>query len=252
MVIDSVRWFGGGSWRRPPTRLIDTESHRAVRGPASASPSQQNREKMSHHRAMTLKLIAIGSVDRTTHDLDDEVERLVIAGRPRRPPDREARQPPALASRSFPLPSAGFGGRGGAPWPSGPSRRTPPPRTRSVDPSMVGARTPSRCPRPWRRTADAYDRRVVLRCTRKLLDVIRAEQLAAPQPDGEDWYANLLVLDRRKCLLEPPRAIWLRHQPLSLRLWAFNSVSEGRLIPRVHAPCSAARSTCWLPDRSGL
>lgn len=31
--------------------------------------------------------------------------------------------------------------------------------------------------------------------------MIRAEQLAAPQPDGEDWYANLLVLDRRKCLL---------------------------------------------------
>jgi hypothetical protein len=40
-----------------------------------------------------------------------------------------------------------------------------------------------------------------MRCTRKLLDVIRAERLATPQPDGEDWYAKPLVLDRRKCLL---------------------------------------------------
>lgn len=31
--------------------------------------------------------------------------------------------------------------------------------------------------------------------------MIRAERLATPQPDGEDWYASLLVLDRRKCLL---------------------------------------------------
>jgi hypothetical protein len=42
---------------------------------------------------------------------------------------------------------------------------------------------------------------VILRCTKKLLDVIRPEQLAALESEGEDWYANLLVLDRRKCLL---------------------------------------------------
>ena len=42
---------------------------------------------------------------------------------------------------------------------------------------------------------------MILRCTKKLLDVIRPEQLAEPEPDGDDWYANLLVLDRRKCLL---------------------------------------------------
>jgi len=42
---------------------------------------------------------------------------------------------------------------------------------------------------------------VILRCTKKLLDVIRPEQLATQEPDGNDWYANLLVLDRRKCLL---------------------------------------------------
>lgn len=42
---------------------------------------------------------------------------------------------------------------------------------------------------------------MILRCTKKLLAVIRPEQLATPEPDGDDWYANLLVLDRRKCLL---------------------------------------------------
>ena len=41
----------------------------------------------------------------------------------------------------------------------------------------------------------------MLRCTKKLLDVIRPEQLATQEPDGNDWYANLLVFDRRKCLL---------------------------------------------------
>ena len=41
----------------------------------------------------------------------------------------------------------------------------------------------------------------MLRCTKKLLDVICPEQLATQEPDGSDWYGNLLVLDRRKCLL---------------------------------------------------
>ncbi len=42
---------------------------------------------------------------------------------------------------------------------------------------------------------------MILRCTKKLLDVIRPQQLATQEPDGNDWYGNLLVLDRRKCLL---------------------------------------------------
>jgi hypothetical protein len=44
---------------------------------------------------------------------------------------------------------------------------------------------------------------VILRCTNKLLAVI-GPALApkpAPAPDAEDWYANLLWFDRRKCLL---------------------------------------------------
>jgi hypothetical protein len=43
---------------------------------------------------------------------------------------------------------------------------------------------------------------VILRCTNKLLAVI-GSPLAdpAPAPHDEDWYANLLWFDRRKCLL---------------------------------------------------
>lgn len=44
---------------------------------------------------------------------------------------------------------------------------------------------------------------MILRCTKKLLAVIGPKLAAdpAPAPDAEDWYANLLRFDRRKCLL---------------------------------------------------
>lgn len=43
---------------------------------------------------------------------------------------------------------------------------------------------------------------MVIRCTRKLLDLLRpAEPLADLSPSDDDWYANLLWIDRRKCLL---------------------------------------------------
>lgn len=44
---------------------------------------------------------------------------------------------------------------------------------------------------------------LILRCTQKLLKAIGRTrvELAAPAPDDEDWYANLLWFDRRKCLL---------------------------------------------------
>lgn len=42
---------------------------------------------------------------------------------------------------------------------------------------------------------------MVLRCTKKVLDVLGPPQVSAPEPGEDDWYANLLVLDRRKCLL---------------------------------------------------
>jgi len=42
---------------------------------------------------------------------------------------------------------------------------------------------------------------VILRCTTKLLPLIGPRQLIDRPPDGADWYANLLCLSGRKCLL---------------------------------------------------
>jgi hypothetical protein len=43
---------------------------------------------------------------------------------------------------------------------------------------------------------------VVLRCTKKLLDLLGRTVSPTEQPSsGDDWYANLLRTDRRKCLL---------------------------------------------------
>jgi hypothetical protein len=44
---------------------------------------------------------------------------------------------------------------------------------------------------------------VVLRCTVRLLDLLgkRDVTLVDDVPSDEDWYANLLWIDRRKCLL---------------------------------------------------
>ena len=51
-------------------------------------------------------------------------------------------------------------------------------------------------------TAFSVNRPVILRCTKKLLTVMGvpvAEPVPIPGP--EDWYANLLWFERRKCLL---------------------------------------------------
>jgi hypothetical protein len=44
---------------------------------------------------------------------------------------------------------------------------------------------------------------VVLRCTAKVLNLLgsRPGDLVTAEPTDDDWYANLLWLDRRKCLL---------------------------------------------------
>ena len=53
------------------------------------------------------------------------------------------------------------------------------------------------------RECRTYDRSVILRCTKKLLAIIGPSLVAepGPAPDAEDWYANLLWCDGRKCLL---------------------------------------------------
>jgi hypothetical protein len=42
---------------------------------------------------------------------------------------------------------------------------------------------------------------VILRCTRKLLDVVKPAALAGEPASDEDWYANLLQTGGRTCLL---------------------------------------------------
>lgn len=44
---------------------------------------------------------------------------------------------------------------------------------------------------------------MTLRCTKKALALLKvsARELADPPPSDDDWYMNLLWLDRRKCLL---------------------------------------------------
>jgi hypothetical protein len=42
---------------------------------------------------------------------------------------------------------------------------------------------------------------VILWCTKKLLTLIGPRQLIDRPPDGGNWYANLLWLSGRKCLL---------------------------------------------------
>lgn len=44
---------------------------------------------------------------------------------------------------------------------------------------------------------------MIVRCTAKLLDLLdgRRVTLVEAEPNDDDWYANLVWLDRRKCLL---------------------------------------------------
>lgn len=50
--------------------------------------------------------------------------------------------------------------------------------------------------------ADYARAQMVVRCTKRLLDLLGAAVIPAERPpDHDDWYANLLWIDRRKCLL---------------------------------------------------
>lgn len=56
---------------------------------------------------------------------------------------------------------------------------------------------------PVRNRQEGYDDRVIVRGTTRLLEFIgeRPPRAGGPAPCGDDWYANLLVMDRRRCLL---------------------------------------------------
>ena len=71
-------------------------------------------------------------------------------------------------------------------------------------------------------TSRTYDRLVILRRTNELLAVIVRGLAAelAPVPDAEDWYANLLWFDRRKCLL-------LTHSPTLFSIFEANASAPG-------------------------
>jgi hypothetical protein len=77
---------------------------------------------------------------------------------------------------------------------------TAPLRSAPSSPPGFPAGSPSSRARPHTR---GYDRLVILRCTRKLLAVLKTSTGPGPQPEAgpEDWYANLLWLDRCKCVL---------------------------------------------------
>ena len=98
---------------------------------------------------------------------------------------------------------------------------------------------------------------MILRCTRKLLVVI-GSPVADPAPahDPEDWYANLLWFDRRKCLLlthvatlftifeADVSASGLRARTSSSRaLWVENSAA--RTCRRPRSVTSSSRRFFW-------
>ena len=69
---------------------------------------------------------------------------------------------------------------------------------------------------------------MIVRCTKKLLTVIRPRQLIDCTPDGEDWYANLLWLSARKCLLLTHAATLFTVLEADVR--AANLRDPGRLV----------------------
>jgi hypothetical protein len=51
------------------------------------------------------------------------------------------------------------------------------------------------------RVDDRYGGAVIVRCTARLLKLLARGEVADVPPAPDDWYANLVWIDRRKCLL---------------------------------------------------
>jgi len=108
-------------------------------------------------------------------------------------PHRALEQRPPL---NLPPPLRRRPGRGG----DRPPPRSPPRPSRRAGPRVQARRVVRRPRRPFARLGS---RQVVVRCTGKLLNLLgkRSVRLVEALPSSDDWYANLLWLDRRKCLL---------------------------------------------------
>ena len=94
---------------------------------------------------------------------------------------------------------------------------------------------------------------MILRCTKKLLAVIRPRQLINCLPDGEDWYANLLWLSGRKCLLLTHAATLFTVLEADVR--AADLRDPGRLVTRLiteRGVCAASEAglLSLYPERS--
>ena len=75
---------------------------------------------------------------------------------------------------------------------------------------------------------------MILRCTKRLLDVLGHDRLASvsPEPDAEDWYANLVWIERRKCLLLTHAAAGVCHMGAhALGAAAYAAKAAGLAVP---------------------
>ena len=86
-----------------------------------------------------------------------------------------------------------------------------------------------------------------------MLAVIKPSQLADNAPDGEDWYANLLWLDGRKCLLLTHAATLFTVFEPDVRTAGLRDT--GRLVAglverELHvSSCRRTRSASWNQQR---
>jgi hypothetical protein len=96
---------------------------------------------------------------------------------------------------------------------------------------------------------------MLLRCTAKLLTLLRVRELTTAPPDPDDWYATLLWLDGRKCLLLthagtlfPVFAADVRAAELRpLGPWLTATIGD-QFAPNGSRPTP---SVCWTRIRSG-
>jgi hypothetical protein len=108
-------------------------------------------------------------------------------------------------------------------------------------------------PVPTRQPAEG----VTLRCTGKLLTLMRVpkKDLADVEPSGDDWYANLIWIDGRKCLLAVHAATLFAVFIPDVRAADVRPITK-TFVPAVREAlaartCPRRRSVRWTSTRSG-